>query len=344
MNKFTKFIGTMLISLFLVCPTVFAGASHMSGPLYVNGQLIAGSQALMTQGNSYYVIPTSGDDNNNGESIEDAKETLQAGYDLLTANQNDVLYYFSGSSSATLDSTLTWAKNYTHFVGVTAPTNVAQRARIFQGASVVGASPLLNIMASGSSFRNFYIFQGVDDTTSIINVQVTGERNYFENVHFAGIGSDSTDVAGACSLKLNGGSENLFVNCSIGLDTIARGSYANSEILIDGSATRNTFINCLIYGWIESASNHPLVKLVDSSAIDRFLWFKDCIFLSESLNNGTDNDEVFSIPASMVTSYIMLQDSYYIGASDWDSNNRGKIYNNSVAAAGSAAGGAMTNQ
>jgi hypothetical protein len=225
---------------------------------------------------------------------------------------------------------------------------VAQRARIFQTSTATGLSPLINITATGCSFRNLYVYQGVNDATSLINVQVTGGRNYFENVHFAGIGNNTMDAAGACSLKLNGADECLFKHCSIGLDTVARGSAANSEILFDTAATRNTFEDCMIYAYIEHATNHPLVKLADTTSADRYIIFKSCLFNHFSVNGAVTPTTVFSIPASHQTCAIILQDCTAVSgtssATDWDSNDRGHIWNNTPAAAAGAAGGLGTNQ
>src|SRR4030067_768570 len=59
------------------------------------------------------------------------------------------------------------------------------------------------------------------------------------------IAHDTMDTADNYSLKLTG-SENLFENCVIGLDTIARGTAATYEMVLSGGATRNTFPNCIL--------------------------------------------------------------------------------------------------
>lgn len=105
---------------------------------------------------------------------------------------------------------------------------------------------MMTFSGSGCYFKNFSIFHGVDQAAALTAASLTGSRNYFENVRIAGIGNDTQDAAGACSLKLDGASENKFVDCVIGLDTIAAGSAANSEILVDGGASRNKFVNCTI--------------------------------------------------------------------------------------------------
>lgn len=314
------------------------------------GVPVVGAQGLMTQGKSYFVDPTNGNDSYDGKTPATAKATLTAGEELLTANQNDVLYYMAGSSSISLSATLTWDKNYTHLVGVCAPVNVSQRARIFQTSDVTGLDPLINITASGCSFRNFYVNQGVADATSKICVQVTGDRNYFENVCFNGIGNNTMDVDEATCLKLNGANYCRFVNCFFGSHATNAGSAAtNSEIWMDGETSQCTFEDCIITRRIEHETNHVLVQVEDATGFGAFMLFKRCLFMYTSVNQAYTGGSVFEIPSiSSKTRVIILQDCMAVAgdtsATDWDSNNRGVIYNNTVAAAGSAAGGLATIQ
>jgi len=154
-------------------------------------------------GNVYYLDPTNGVDTNTGTAPASAVKSMEVAYDLLTANQNDVLVYIAGTTSLTLTEALVWSKSYTHLVGYCAPTRTAQRARIFQLSTLTGISPLITVSGSGCIFENLYIFQGVADATSLIDVSVTGGRNYFKNVHFAGGGHATQAVDGGASLKLD---------------------------------------------------------------------------------------------------------------------------------------------
>jgi hypothetical protein len=204
-------------------------------------------------------------------------------------------------------------------------------------------NPLIEISGYGCIWKDIYVFQGVADATSLCAVKVTGSRNYFENCHFAGIGNDTMDAAGACSLKLDGAQECKFKACQIGLDTIARGTALNYELIFDSQATRNEFEDCLIYGYLE-ANTHCLVQVADAAALDRYVIFKNCTFLSESLNNATPMLSAFEIPAGMETCYIILKDCAAVGIADWDANNRGKVYANMIAPTAAAAGGYATSQ
>lgn len=309
-----------------------------------------GAQTLFTQGNSYYVDPTNGSDSYDGKTVDRAKATLPAGYALLAANQNDVLYYMAGSSSISLSATLTWAKSYTHMVGVCAPVNMNQRARIFQTSDATALDPLINITGSGCSFRNFYINQGVADATSKVCVQVTGDRNYFENIHFNGIGNDTMDVDEAACVKLDGAHFARFVNCVFGSQSTSAGSAAtNSELWLDGESSQCTFEDCIFTRRIEHETNHVLVQVEDALGFGAFMLFKNCLFMYTSVNQAYTGGSVFEIPAiSSKTRVIILQDCMAVAgdtsATDWDSNDRGVIFNNAVAPAASAAGGLATIQ
>jgi hypothetical protein len=252
------------------------------------------------------------------------------------ANQHDTVVYIAGSSSISLTAALTWDKNYTHLIGLCAPTGIAQRARIFQTSTLTGASPLLNITASGCVFKNFYIFQGVDDNTSLINVQVTGGRNYFENVHFAGGGHATQAVDGGASLKLNAAEENKFVGCTIGVDTIDAAT-GMMGILFDGEAHRNEFHDCTIR-MRAGNGGAGFVEVIDATGIDRDNMFLACRFLN---NSATAMASGFVIPAGMGAPRKILLDSrcMILGTTKLDANDRGVLYGNLNAITGADTSG-----
>lgn len=297
-------------------------------------------------GNIYYLDPTNGLDTNDGRTPGTAVKTLPVAYALLTANQNDVLVYIANAGSISLSAAFAWEKSYTHFVGLCSPVGVGGRARIFQTSTATGVSPLINITASGCIFQNLYIFHGVNDATSLVCVQVTGQRNYFNNVHFAGIGNATMDATGACSLKIDGGAENVFENCFIGLDTIARGTNS-TELWFDSAATRNRFKDCMIYAYISNAG-HALVTVEDAQGIDRYLTFENCLFLTDSENQAVTITSVFDIKAAIVQGKILLDGNCRLvtdgasGSGAWDSNTRGIIFSAAVAPAATAGGGKST--
>ena len=286
--------------------------------------------------NVYFVDPVNGSNTNSGDRWTKPVADIATAYGLCTANQHDVVLYLASSSGVDLTAALTWSKSYTHLVGMCAPTCVAQRARIFQLSTLTNASPLLTVSATGCIFKNFYIFQGVDDAGSLINVSVTGGRNYFENVHFAGGGHATQAINGGASLKLDGGEENLFERCTIGVDTIAAAT-GMAGLILDGAAPRNIFRECM-FTMYAGHIGAKFVEVADSAGFDRYVIFDNCLFINDA--TGFTMTEAFTVPGGMgsATHRIILKDCVILGVGDVEDNNRGIVYMNmgTITAGGNA--------
>lgn len=274
--------------------------------------------------NVYVVDAANGSDSNSGDRWSQPLATLAAAYAKCTANQHDVVLVVAGASSNTLSAALDWAKSYTHLIGLCAPTRTGQRARIFQLSTLPGASPLLTISGAGCIFKDLYIFQGVDDATSLINVSVTGGRNYFENVHFAGGGHATQAIDGGAPLKLDGAEENTFVRCTIGVDTIDAGD-GMVGILFDGEAHRNVFEHCIV----RIRAGHAgaaFMEVADATGIDRDTIFDNCLFLN---NSATDLTSGVVAPAGMgAPRKLLFKDCMTLGLAKLDANDRGIVFGN----------------
>ncbi|KKM66038.1 hypothetical protein LCGC14_1485250 [marine sediment metagenome] len=299
----------------------------------VNG-VRAGSMFAGTQGVDTFFDPANGSDASGDGSMESPFAGLETAFAAATANQHDIVWYISGSSGNNLAAAMTWSKSYTHLFGICAPTRVAQRARIFQTSDLTGADPLLTILASGCIFSNFYIFQGVADATSLKNVSVTGGRNYFENVHFAGGGHATQAIDGGASLFLNGAEENTFVNCTVGVDTIAAAT-GMVGILADSQAHRNVFQDCMVTMYAGN-TGAAFMEVADGTGLDRYTLFKSCDFI----NSNSDNFLMasgFVIPAYAAnnSTRILLDANCMIhGTTTLDTSDRGVLYGNLSAITG----------
>jgi len=268
--------------------------------------------SFLTQGQQFYLKPYSGSDGNNGKSPRKAFKTYAKALSAMTAGKNDVLWVFaeSNSASATTDyqsATLDWNKDLCHIIGVNAGGPVSQRARMAFISTYVTASNLFTLSANGCLIANVHFYAGVADANPTGCVKVTGERNRFVNCHIAGIGDATNDIAGAYSLKLDGAAECIFDDCTIGLDTIARGTAANSGLLVDTAATRNEFRNCRFIAQVEHSTNHVHVRIADATSIDRYLLFKDCLFYYMSANYAAAATGVMKLTAALTQGYIIVQ-------------------------------------
>ena len=288
-----------------------AGGIEIEGSLFVRGGIGAGP----TQGKVYYLDAANGSDNNDGKVPKRAFKTLSAAEDALTADQNDILYYLAGASSISLTTTLAWDKNFTHLIGVCAPVKTGQRARVFSSGNF---NTLMNVSATGCIFKNLYFFQGSSGSAHVNNIIVSGKRCYFENFHFAGMGHATPGAElGGNSLKLTG-SENLFKDCTIGLDTTIRTT--NTELIVDGAAARNVFEDCRFLSYSDTAA-HTHVKYNDLTAGDRFTIFQNCWFMNFSGNHDVTLNEVFDLPVTSTTFDILLINCYLYNMTEWDAGN-----------------------
>lgn len=211
-------------------------------------RLVDGIRAsVQWPGNVYYVDPSQA--SNGVGTIDSPYNSLPSAYARAVAGNNDIVVLVGNgatSASARLTETLTWAKNATHLVGVTAPVMEAQRARITTlTTQTTNINPLIAVSASGCIFDNFSTFQGVGEAaTDEQLINITGSRNYFGNVQFGGMGhANGAARAGSYCILLSGGGENFFQGCSVGLETIQR-SAANANVRVRSGAQRNQFWDC----------------------------------------------------------------------------------------------------
>lgn len=298
----------------------------VSDRLYQLGGVPVGADRLaLLGGRWFFVDPSLGSDYNTGQSPDQAWASYEQAYAALRDGKNDVLVYIPGTSGLTLQAKAPWAKSYAHFVGLGAPTMVGTRSRIFQLSTLTAGSPLFTVSGDGCEFHNLYIFQGVNDATSLINVSVSGSRNYFNRVHFAGGGHTAQAIDGGASLHINGGSENLFEDCTIGVDTVAAASgMAGLVFAATGGAARNVFRRSK-FTMYAGAAGALFVRMLGNSGIDRYQLFEDCKFI----NLGTTMTAAFGIAAGYDPAnkrFLLDEKCKLIGATDWEAANTGMIY------------------
>lgn len=293
-------------------------------------------------GTYFFVDPATGSDAYDGLSPDQAFSTLTAAYNAATAGNNDVIVLIGDGSTtgtARLTSTLTWAKNATHLIGVTAPTMISQRARISTTTTqATNINPLMTISASGCIFANFSLFQGVGQaSTDEKLMDITGDRNYFGNVQFGGMGAaNGAARAGSYCVYLNDGDENTFDGCTFGLDTISR-SAANASVKFGGQSQRNVFQNCL-FPMYATATSPWFIDANSVGSIDRFQLFKGCTFI----NTGTSTlAGVVSFNASQ-GGKIVFDNCTVTGASVWTASATATVIVSGPVPNGATSGVAVT--
>ena len=278
---------------------------------------IAGMLGLPSIGKIWYVDPgkTSGV-SGGGTSREDAFLTVAEGYAAATADQDDVVLIVPSSSTGRTSETaaITWAKRRTHLIGGTSPLQFSPRAGMSFGSAVT--SPCLTISTRSCIFKNITIAQFNDVN---ILVDLTGSYNYFEGVHFQGIGNATTgDDTAARIVRFNGSDENTFVGCTFGLDTVTR-TGANYTLEFAGSKnnSRNVFQGCVFTMFADADA--PRHILVGSSGADRFELFENCIFTdnSDTTSASQQTDAFNTDSAGNQGGVLIVKDCMLVGSTGW---------------------------
>src|SRR3990167_5141989 len=285
---------------------------YYPGNVKITPDSIAGVIGLPHVGEIFYVDPGAGSDTANaGKSPDDAFATVTQGYAALTADQDDVVIICGSSATGRTAETaaITWAKRRTHVIGNGPLRSINPRNGIAFGASI---SPGLTVSANNCSFTNISIATFEDNN---VLVEVTGEYNTFNYVHFQGIGhATAGDDTAARSLLLTDAEENEFNNCTIGLDTVTR-SVANASLELTGSCPRNMFRHCYFPAYTDNAGV-LFVKADTGNCTERFLTFEDCIFN----NADTGSSTTMTIAMDLSTTgngTVFLKDSWCKGCTDW---------------------------
>lgn len=310
-------------------------------------------------GNYYFVDPLNGADGNEG-SVELPLKTLYGALAKCTAGNNDVVVLIgdgtaAGSArlsvalaqeitSSATTGTLNWNKDATHLIGVCAPTAVAQRARIAPPsgtytAATFNSDAFINVTANGCYFANISVFCGFSTgSASMIAWTDSGSRNCYSNVNIYGM-ADAASAAGAAArtLKLNGGGEHTFINCTLGGDTVAR-SAANATVEFAGGTARNSFFDC-IFPFQASAATPLGVVVSAASGIDRWALFKGCTFINNVASTSTTLN-AFATLAASAGGMLMIQNSASVGITEFGSNanSLAQIYVDMSAPSASAGG------
>jgi hypothetical protein len=297
---------------------------------------------LFTNGKSIFVKPgtgSGGSDGYPGDAMDTPLATLAKAQALATADNNDVVYMIASSNTAanTTDAqstTLLWAKDGVHLIGINAEQAISQRSRIGAASTATGASiaPLMTVSANGCRIQNIQVISELASANAIGGLLVSGDRNHFVNCHFGGAATATQDVAGAYSLKVTG-SENLFEDCTIGIDTITRAT-ATYEMYMSGAATRNIFRNCRI---ITHAGHNTMTFLTTATTLDRFTIFENCTFINAVKSTATTMSQGFGI--GHTGGLISLKGCVFIGCTAVETTAGGYVYHDAYTTINSVATG-----
>ena len=308
-----------------------------------NGVPILGSGDFPNDspGSHFYVDSANGSDSNDGTSWLTAKQTIwgtTGGYSLLTANKNDVLHLLGSATAYSSAAVGTWAKDYTHMVGHTAPILTGGRVRLTNTVATATAGEW-TISGTGCVFKNIHWQWGDSATaTSVVGVAISGNgRNSFINCQFEGP-IDAT-VAGGTAIRvvtITSSQDNWFFNCEFGARTILSNSAAGALVSFNGSNnTGNGFVGCLFSMYNSTTTSAAINFISGAVPTSGFTLFRGCTFMNHTAVAVADVIRNTSVANGMV---LLDQSSLCgLGTTVWATNLLTNIF--TIGPAGNKAGG-----
>lgn len=290
--------------------------------LVVGGRVLNTPYAALGAGVPYYCDPDNGDNNLSGRTPGTAVASLVTAFGLTTAEQNDLVVLIGDgntSGTARLTGNLDWNKDATHLVGIGAPNRQSKRVRISHAASAPSTNTtMVTFSKDGCIFENFAMFEGMTEAASQIAFKITGLRNYFGNVSFEGLGaSGSAGQANSVVVELTAASENRFVDCVFGLESMVR-TAANATLEFASACKRNSFENCLFPMYATATS--PLWITVASSGLgSAATYFKGCEFIETNLS-GSSTPSVVALFNGVADGTLAFTNCYH-NAAAWSATS-----------------------
>ena len=263
----------------------------------------------------YLVDPVNGNDSNPGTNWRAPLLTVTAAEALCVADRHDTVLMLSGDTADNPTASITWDKDFTHLVGLSGNLpGVGQRCRIV-GTAANDLNPVVTFAGKGNIIRNIQINNESDAAADSSAVILTGDRYYFENVFILGmVHATPAARAGANSFEMTGAHENMFLNCSVGVDTIVRAA-ANHELLMSGGSSKNMFRQCRFLS--ASSTAGKFMVGVETSVASGLNSFEECLFYNNSTNWGQELTNCFDIQGTQATYYIDLARSRLVGITGW---------------------------
>jgi hypothetical protein len=299
-------------------------------------------------GNIWHVKPYSGSDSNTGQRPDQALKTLPYAQTAAVANQNDVVLMYAESNTAgsTTDyqsTTLNWAKDGVHLIGVNDGNPFSQRSRIGWASTATTALtsqvPLFSLSANDCLIKNVSFVVGNGQTYLSGGVYVSGDRNVLRNVGIAWPVNTGNDAVGAYAAYFSAAADTLVEDCVMGSYTIDSGSAANSTVLIGAGTGIITFRRDKFIQRLSSSTNTPFIKTVDANSIGfGCVWFEGCGFISTSVNAAHAQTSAMSITAAQASGRVIVDPNCYTNAGSWDNAHTSMVLIGGVLTPTSSAG------
>lgn len=257
--------------------------------------------------NTYYLNAALGSDGNTGKSFSQPLKTWATAKAKLETLKKDRIILEESASAVSVGSTFTFDKSLCGLMG-TAQNNTSQRSRIGMSTTF---TPFVSITGYGNQFKNLY-FQHGTASTDLVGFSMTGNYNYYENVHFAGPMAAAQSTTGYVGSQITS-TGNYYKGCVFGNNTCAlNGAYPVVQMSVpSNSYCYNVFEDCTFLAFISATT--PVFFNVTNTVGEVYAEFKNCRFIATSSNMLTKMATAFTFTAGYTAAMIIQPDCQFTG-------------------------------
>lgn len=280
-------------------------ASQFGMPLFgVSGN-------LPFAGNYFWVDPVNGSDGNTG-GPQDPFATLVQAHTAAKAGNNDVVFLTGTYSPA---ATLTWSKNNTHLIGLSAPGSAYPAASIAVAntAATTGAfSPLVNVTATGCYFANITVLSGIAQAATQVCWAEAGGSNTYNGMQFNQVGNATAAAQAGTRALTIASKNNTFTNCIIGSDAVVRATSANNSVDLLAGSGSSTFRHCVFPMWSSVAGNTFISAA--AATVGGYILLDGCMLINDLGNTGYVANTAAIVNSSAVGVILLSASTVSVGA------------------------------
>ena len=263
----------------------------------------------MGPGNNFYVDYEKGSDAHDGRSWGKAFRTYSRAIAAVTTNNNDIIN-IDGNSEVVELAMVTLSKNRVHTVGWNgALGHYGPGARIGMGVTTdTDDVALFKNTGVRNTFTGIKFASSNTLTESRFTVWETGEYARYHNCEIQKL--THLGDTNAADLKLTGDSPQ-FYDCMIGVSSLTTvGAVIRPNVMVlyisSGQRTRDgLFQNCIFPKQSGNAAAR-MVYISGATSVERWLIFKDCIFIND-LKSAALPAEAVSTSAAQTAGVVLLK-------------------------------------
>jgi len=245
-----------------------------------------------TFGNVYWVDPTNGNDDNNGQTKDSAFATITKAEATVVSGNHDIVF-LSANAAHAQTKMLTLTKSRVHWVGLGGrggSLGLGARTRITMGDSTVAADiAVMQNTGVGRTFTGIKFDSSSTVAASLFGIAEGGEYTIYKGCEF--YKSSDLDETTAAEV-LNNGDSTQWIDCYFGSTAII---IADNKIrpcmsltaTLSGKTCRDNFMSGCVMGRKAGGTEATFIYGTNATDVERMFVIENTKFINNPLSAAT---------------------------------------------------------